>query len=62
MSNAARRRRPLVPQLGPDRALDALAFAYDNGDLVVHAMERDLTCTISREQAPDQSEESRGSA
>ena len=37
------------PQLGPSRVLDALAFAYDNLELVMHDLDRERSL-LEREQ------------
>jgi uncharacterized protein (DUF433 family) len=37
------------PQLGPNRVLDALAFAYDNLELVMHDLDRERAL-LDREQ------------
>ena len=39
------------PQLGPSRILDALAFAYDNLELVLFDLERERLL-LEREQKP----------
>lgn len=40
------------PQLGPSRVLDALAFAYDNLDLVTADLERERELLAQEEKSP----------
>jgi uncharacterized protein (DUF433 family) len=47
------------PQLGPARIFDALAFAYDNLDLVTADLVREREA-LSREQTPSEDEAPQG--
>jgi uncharacterized protein (DUF433 family) len=47
------------PQLGPARVLDALAFAYDNLDLVLFDLERERLLLEREHKAPPEAPKSK---
>src|ERR1700704_1893228 len=47
------------PQLGPARLLDALAFAYDNFDLISTDLERERAMLALEEQLPPDAPQSK---
>jgi uncharacterized protein (DUF433 family) len=47
------------PQLGPARVLDALAFAYDNLELVLYDLDRERVLLEREHQAPPEAPKSK---
>jgi hypothetical protein len=47
------------PQLGPARVLDALAFAYDNIELVLYDLERERVLLEREQKAPPEAPKSK---
>ena len=47
------------PQLGPARVLDALAFAYDNLDLVMFDLDREKVLLEREQKAPPEAPKSK---
>ena len=47
------------PQLGPARVLDALAFAYDNLDLIMFDLDRERALLEQEQKAPPEAPKSK---